>query len=190
MAKIEEPVTTIETEEISTEATEIKPKRRRKTTRDYVIEFVIKVVVTVIAVWVLLAFIAGVHVNHGNSAYPMIKDGDLVITYRIGALERGEEIAYEAGGKTCFGRIVAKSGDEVEITESCVMVNGYMVTEDVVYPTTAEGSKITFPYIVPEDSVFVLNDFRSDINDSRTFGAVPLNDCEGKVILVVRRRGI
>ena len=190
VAEIDEPVTAVESEELHTEEPKAKPKKRRKTTTDYVIEFVIKVVATAIAVWVLCAFVVGIHVNHGNSSYPMIKDGDLVITYRIGALERGEEIAYEAGGKTCFGRIVAKSGDEVEITESCVMVNGYMVTEDVVYPTTAEGSKITFPYIVPEDSVFVLNDFRSDINDSRTFGAVPLNDCEGKVILVVRRRGI
>ena len=190
VAEIDEPVTAVESEELHTEEPKAKPKKRRKTTTDYVIEFVIKVVATAIAVWVLCAFVVGIHVNHGNSSYPMIKDGDLVITYRIGKLLSGEEIAYKADGQTRFGRIVAMAGDEVEIRDSCVWVNGYLVSEETVYPTSEEGSKITFPYKVPADSVFVLNDYRDDPADSRSFGAVALSDCEGKVILVLRRRGI
>ena len=97
---------------------------------------------------------------------------------------------YKKDGKVKFGRIVAKAGDEVDINDSFVKVNGYGLSEDVVYPTTSEGSLISFPYVVQEGSVFVLNDFRDDIDDSRTYGAVSLDDCEGKVILVLRRRGI
>ena len=170
--------------------TKTKAKKRKKTSTDYAIEFFIKIAVTAAVVVLLCVFVVGIHVNHGNSSYPMIKDGDLVITYKIGKVLKGEEIAYKADGQTRFGRIVASAGDEVEIKDSCVLVNGFFVTEDVVYSTTSEGSTVSYPYKVPEDSVFVLNDFRDDISDSRTNGAVTLSDCEGKVVLVLRRRGI
>ena len=106
------------------------------------------------------------------------------------AVNAGEEICYKFDGETKFGRIVAKAGDEVSINDSYVMVNGYGITEDVVYPTTSEGAAVTFPYVVQDGAVFVMNDFRDDIKDSRTYGAIPLENCEGKVILVIRRRGI
>ena len=167
-----------------------KKKRKKKTAKDFAIEFFIKIAITAAAVVVLLVFVIGVHVNHGNSSYPMIKDGDLVITWKLGTPEKGEEIAYKYDGKVKFGRIVAKEGDEVLITDQCLMVNGYNVLEDVVYPTTSEGAVISFPYIVPQGTVFVLNDFRSDVGDSRTYGAIPTSDVEGEVIFILRRRGI
>ncbi len=167
-----------------------KKKRKKKTAKDFAIEFFIKIAITAAAVVILLVFVIGVHVNHGDSSYPMIKDGDLVITYKLGKPGAGEEIAYKHDGELKFGRIVAKEGDEVRITDQCITVNGYNIVEDVVYPTTAEGSAISYPYIVPQGTVFVLNDYRSDPGDSRTYGAIPMSDVEGEVILVLRRRGI
>ena len=167
-----------------------KKKRKKKSAKRYALEFFIKIAITAAVVVILLVFVVGVHVNHGNASYPMIKDGDLVITYKLGKPDLGEEIAYRHDGELRFGRIVAKAGDEVEITDQCLKVNGYNVVEDVVYPTTAEGAVITFPYIVPEGAVFVLNDFRSDPEDSRTYGAIPRSDVEGEVIFIMRRRGI
>ena len=81
-------------------------------------------------------------------------------------------------------------GDTVEISDGSLTVNGYGAFEDAVYPTTDEGSKITYPYKVPEDTVFVLNDYRSDATDSRTYGAIPKSDTKGCVVFVMRRRGI
>ena len=81
-------------------------------------------------------------------------------------------------------------GNVVEVSDNVLMVNGFGLYENTVYPTPVEGSKITYPYTVPEDTVFVLNDYRSDLKDSRTYGGIPLSDTEGKVILVIRRRGI
>ena len=120
----------------------------------------------------------------------MIKDGDLAITYKLGDLQGGNEIAYRRDGKICFGRIVAFEDDEVQIANQRLMVNGYEIMEDTVFPTSTEGAVINFPYVVPKGTVFVLNDFRSDMNDSRTFGAIPLSDCEGEVVIILRRRGI
>ena len=157
---------------------------------DYAVEFFIKVGITAVVVLILCLFVVGIHINHGNSNYPMIKDGDLVITFRPGKLNAGDEICYKVGGEVRFGRVTAIGGDEVSISEPYVMVNGYGLAEEVLYPTTSEGSQIAFPYVVQEGSVFVMNDYRKDVKDSRTYGSIPLEDCEGKVILVIRRRGI
>ena len=165
-------------------------KRKKKTAKDYAIEFFIKVGITALAVAALLIFVVGIHVNHGNSAYPMIKDGDLVITYKLDKGQNGVEIAYTFNGKVKFGRIVAKEGDTVDITDQGLLVNGYGILEEVVYPTTSSGAAISFPYIVPKGTVFVLNDYRSDAGDSRTYGAIPLSDVEGEVVLILRRLGI
>lgn len=167
-----------------------KPAKRRKTSKDYAIEFFIKVGVTVAVVLILCFLIVGIHVNHGNSSYPMIKDGDLVVTYRLAKLSAGDEIAYKVGDALKFGRIVAVGGDEVNINDAYVMVNGYGIAEDAVFPTSSEGSAITYPYVVPERNYFVLNDYRSDVDDSRTFGAVHEENIEGKVVFIARRRGI
>ena len=120
----------------------------------------------------------------------MIKDGDLVITYKLNtkyALD--DEIGYLHDGKIKFGRIVARTGDVVDIGEETLTVNGYGVYENAVYPTTAEGATIEFPYTVPADTVFVLNDYRSDPTDSRMYGGIRIADTKGKVFLLLRRRG-
>jgi signal peptidase I len=52
------------------------------------------------------------------------------------------------------------------------------------------GNEITYPYTVEADSYFVLCDFRTASIDSRSFGAVPKKNLDGKVITLLRRRGI
>ena len=191
---IDDPVTaedgSIESKTKETPTAAKSKKRSKKTAASYAIEFFIKIGVTALIAVILCVFVIGIHVNHGNSSYPMIKDGDLVITYKLGELQAGQEIAYRKDGDIRLGRIVAMEGDEIQISDQSLMVNGYGILEDTVYPTSAEGAAVNFPYVVSEDSVFILNDFRSDMNDSRTFGAIPLSDCEGEVVIILRRRGI
>ena len=69
-----------------------------------------------------------------------------------------------------------------------VCVNGYAIYDETVYPTPS--GDIAYPYTVDNGYVFVLNDYRSDMSDSRTFGAVSEADLQGKAIFVMRRRGI
>ena len=167
---------------------EKKPKKK-KSALHYAIEFFVKIAVTAIVITVLVIYVVGIYVNHSNSNYPMIKDGDLCITYKLGNLIVGDEIAYLHDGKVKFGRIVARSGDLVDLQEENLTVNGYGVYEDAVYPTTAEGATITFPYSVPADTFFVLNDYRSDPTDSRMYGGIPKSETKGKIFLMLRRRG-
>ena len=166
------------------------PKKKKKTSRDYAISLLIKLGVTAAVITLLLTVFAGVYVCHNTSSYPMIKDGDLCLTSRLATLRQGDMIAYRDGGTIKFGRVLAFEGDTVEIMNDFVAVNGYGVYEETVYPTTPEGASIEFPYTVPDGCVFVLNDHRSDISDSRTLGGVPEKDVKGKVFMIMRRRGI
>ena len=164
--------------------------RKKKTAGYYALSFLIKIGVTALILWVLLTWVVGLYVNHSNSSYPMLKDGDLCLTYKLGTVVRGDEVAYVHEDELRFGRIVGTAGDVVDVNDGSITINGYGVFEDAVYPTTAEGAKITFPYTVPEDTVFVLNDYRGDPEDSRVYGGILLKDLRGKVIMVLRRRGI
>lgn len=49
---------------------------------------------------------------------------------------------------------------------------------------------ITYPYTVPEGHVFILGDYRTQTEDSRDHGPIPMEDVEAKVITILRRQGI
>lgn len=163
-------------------------EKKRRSTKSYIIELSVKIGATALAVILLCSFVIGVFVNHGNSAYPMIKDGDLCITFRLGKLEKEDLAAYQSDSGVKFVRIIALEGDVVTIENGCVSVNGYSV-QDSPYETKSDGSQIEYPYTVTEGQAFVLNDYRSDLNDSRKLGAVSLDKIKGKVIFIMRKRG-
>ena len=177
-------------EESSDKLPETKKKKKKRTAAGYALELLIKLAVTAAAAAVLLIFVGGIYVCHDNYSYPMIKDGDLCVTYRLSSPVQGDVIAYSRGGKERFGRVIASGGDTVEIFSDHIAVNGYGIFENTVYPTPADGSSVSFPYKVPEGCLFVLNDHRSDLSDSRTYGGIPEKDADGKVVFVMRRRGI
>ena len=175
--------------EIKKETGSTGKKKRKRTAASFMIEFFIKIGVTAIVVAVLLLFVAGIYVKHDNSSYPMIKDGDLCITYKLAKIRDGDEIAYKKDGKVRFGRVVAFPGDVIDVNDGNLAVNGYSTFENAVYPTTVEGISINLPYTVPEGTYFVLNDYRDDITDSRTYGGILKSDTKGKVVLLLRIRG-
>ncbi len=165
-------------------------KKNTHTATDYALIFFMKLALTALVLWILLTWVIGIYVCHDNSAYPMIKDGDFCLTYRLGQLNQGDEIVYQADGAVKFGRVIALGGDSIEILNDYITVNGYGIFEDTVYPTTPQGAEITFPYQISENCVFVLNDYRSNPADSRIYGGISLDDVQGKVVFIMRRRGI
>ena len=164
--------------------------KKTKTALRFAMEFLVKIAVTAVVIILLLNYVIGIYPNHSNASYPMIKDGDLCATFRLAKYNLEDEIVYIQDGKARFGRIVGMPGDIVDISDGNLTVNGYGVYEDAVYPTKDEGAAISFPYTVPKETVFVLNDYRSDPTDSRFYGGIPLKKTKGKVMIVLRIRGI
>ena len=166
-------------------------KSKKESTKQMVIGLLAKILAICLAVWILLTFILGVTIHYGNNMYPAIRDGDLIITLRLQSPFLNAAVMYEHDGEICLGRVVGMPGNVIDISdEGALTVNGIAPAEEVFYPTfRCETADISYPYTVGEDQVFILNDFRSDANDSRTFGAVDMKDLKGSVLLTIRRRG-
>lgn len=168
--------------------------RNVKTQMDPILRFFIKLAIVAGAAAVVLTFVLGVHIQHGNRMYPFIMDGDLLITYRLGSYRTGDAVAYKnpVTGETAISRIAVMGTHEVEITEAGeLLVDGYPPSENVFYRTEQlDGSEVDFPYLTSADGYFLLDDFRTQGVDSRAFGEIKEDDILGKVSFVLRRRGI
>lgn len=175
----------------TTENKTTEKKRQKKSTKQLLIRLLIKIAVISVAAWAFFSFVIGIHVHYGNNMHPSIRDGDLVFSFRMERPYINAAVLYEWNGKTTVGRVIAMEGSTVDISDDGFFtVNGVVPTEEVFYPTyKADNSAVEFPYTVPAGKVFILNDFREDTNDSRSFGAVDMEELKGPLIFTMRRRG-
>ena len=134
-------------------------------------------------------FLLGAGIQRGNAMYPGMKDGELGFIWKRASCYAGDVVLYHPeGGPAAFYRVAAVGGDEVMISEEGFTRNGSVPAEPVVYPTTVPGDGIDYPCRIPEGEVFLLNDYRSDPSDSRSFGLVPEAKLEGVLVFSVKRR--
>ena len=132
---------------------------------------------------------------YGQGMFPAMKDGDLCVIFRTPAmklvsetLEQGDVIAYTHEGKQYFARVVAVAGDEVSLTSNgSVTVNGAAETGEIMFPTY-DGGALTYPLAVPKGCLYVLGDYRTHAEDSRDHGLIALDQVDGKVLTLLRRR--
>ena len=151
----------------------------------------LRLCVITLAVWIVFSQVFLVTQCEGQGMFPAIEDGDLILAYRLHEdYQKGDVVAYEMDGKTCLGRIVGKESDVIMMdTETGnLVINGTTQGGEIMYPTYAKEG-IEYPYRVPE-GLFLLGDYRTQAKDSRDFGPIPLDDILGKVITIVRRRGV
>lgn len=139
----------------------------------------------------LRTYLTGVVVVSGYSMFPTLTDGDKVVTLSVSIIhvdyERGDIVLLKApsdDGKIYVKRIIGIAGDEIEIKEGKVILNGEILEEDYIsqdYTGTYEKSS----WIVPFGEVFVMGDNREPMasNDSRIFGCIPLDSLMGKANL-------
>ena len=160
-------------------------------TKRLAISLLIKIAAIVLAVWLVFIFVLGLTINYGNNMHPAVNDGDLVISLKLQRPYLNAAVLYRHDGKTRTGRVVGLPGNVIDISEHGeLLVNNAIALEDIYYPTyKAENSAVSFPYTVEEGKAFILNDYREDTLDSRSFGTVDLSDIDGPLILSLRRRG-
>lgn len=127
----------------------------------------------------------------GQSMVPTLNNGDKLIVWGAGYTpERGDVVivdSYTTYGKPLVKRVIAKGGDVVNIdyTTGTVSVNGEVLEEDYIAEPTYLGYDVTFPYTVPDGTVFVMGDNRNASLDSRSsyIGCIDERDILGKVLL-------
>ena len=153
------------------------------------LKLILKLGITAALCWAALTYVFGVVRVSGNSMYPALKDGDLCFTYRLEAYHADDVVAYRVGDELRLGRIVARAGDTVDGDEQGMLVNGLHRTEEIFYPTQMLDTVLSLPVKLGEGECLLLNDYRTDLSDSRTYGVISEDALEGKVIFIFRRRG-
>lgn len=149
-----------------------------------------KIVVIIVVFLLVFTFIFGLYRNTDASMSPAFKDGDLVMFYRLDKNYLAQDtLVVEFEGERQVRRVIAVSGDTVDITEDGLLVNGAIQQEKEIYTITQRYERgVEFPLTVGMGEVFVLGDSRADATDSRIYGSVKIKDTLGKIMLILRWR--
>lgn len=143
------------------------------------------VIIAVAAIAASFLFLSVMKVQ-GSSMSPTLQSGDIVVALKGTKPEKGDLSAFYFNDKLLVKRVIAKAGDEVSILPNgTVSVNGATLSENYVSAKTLGDCDITFPYVVPQDRLFVLGDERSVSLDSRhtAIGCVAPEQLVGRVVL-------
>lgn len=137
-------------------------------------------------------FVFGICRCSDNMMNPSVKDGDLAVYYRLRKEYRpSEAVVIEKDGEKQIRRIIAKEGDEVDITEEGLTINGYLQQESDIYTETLPYTEgISFPVVIGKNEYLVLGDNRPNAKDSRIYGTVKKEEIKGIIITLLRHRGI
>lgn len=144
-----------------------------------------------LVLWLLFSQVFLITQVTGNEMFPALEDGDVVLAYRLQrSYAKNDVVVYEVNGRQATGRILGRDGDVINMDDSgTLQVNGTNQGGDIMYPTYAKEG-ITYPYVIPDGEFFILDDYRTQAEDSRDFGSISRDQIVGKVITILRRRGI
>lgn len=80
-------------------------------------------------------------------------------------------------------RVIGVAGDHIKIESGKVYLNGQELNEPYLRYGIKTEQKVFTDIIVPENCVFVMGDNRPQSMDSRSFGCIPLEKVESKVVI-------
>ncbi len=159
-------------------------KKRREKRKNRLIAF-LELFLVIAAVFLIFCICMGVSVVKGDSMYPALHDQDIVLYQRIGQeYQPGDIVVVQRPqGERFVKRIVALAGDTVSVQEGKLYVNGSEEqTSSLMGDTDAMEGGVEYPFRLKDKEVFLLGDNREVSEDSRSFGAVKLEDIKGKII--------
>ena len=145
------------------------------------------VVVAAIAVLIATLFLPILQIS-GDSMSPTYQNGEIVVLFKSSNFDRGDVIGFYYQGKILLKRVIALPGDTVVIDgDGNVYVNEELLEEEYVSEKSLGDCDLEFPYVVPEQSYFVMGDRRSNSVDSRNtaVGCIPKEQVIGRVFLRV-----
>ena len=163
-----------------------------------VIEMVITVAVALAVALLLRTFVFEVYEVPTGSMLETIQEGDRLVgekvTYRYSEPKQGDIVTFsnpDGSDTTLIKRVIATGGQTVNLVDGVVYVDGVALDEPYTlgkasYPFdySLTGVTMSYPYTVPEGSVWVMGDNRTNSLDSRYFGAVSVDDITSRAVFI------
>lgn len=165
-----------------------KELKRRNYQKKYMRKFrstvSILIVVSAIAVLTATVFLPVLQI-YGKSMTPTVSAGDMVVSLKKSKCKKGDIIAFYYNNKILVKRVIATSGEWVNIDQDGnVTVDGNKLEEPYVKEKALGECDIKLPYQVPEGKIFVMGDHRKVSVDSRksSVGCVGKDQIVGRLI--------
>ncbi len=140
-----------------------------------------------IAIFIVIFVVQPVKVE-GTSMQPQLVDQERIFVnrfiYRFKDIRRGDVVVFwypRDRSKSFIKRVLGVPGDEVEIRDGTVCVNGAKIDEPYLIPEFRDQKSFQ-KTTVPPGQYFVLGDHRNSSNDSRSWGFVARQLIYGKAI--------
>jgi signal peptidase I len=179
------------------------PHRRRRTR--VVVEWVVVIVVALLVAQLIKTFLLQQFSIPSESMAPTLQTGDRVfvnkLSYRLHDVNRGDVVVFERPEalsdprtKDLIKRVIGLPGETIQfrVDECQVVIDGRVLDEPYLAPgscTDAPGSSVDpeqdGAVVVPEGSVFVMGDNRSNSTDSRVFGPVEEDTIVGRAFVII-----
>lgn len=143
-------------------------------------------------------FVIGVFYVPSGSMLNTIHEGDLIlgemVTLNFDGPGAGDVVTFESPldeGDILVKRVVAVGGQTIDLVDGVVYVDGVALDEPYTEGRPTESlseypgsAGISYPYTVPEGTIWVMGDNRTNSKDSRFFGPVSVDDVTSKVLFI------
>ena len=124
----------------------------------------------------------------GSSMKPTLEQGMIVVGSRISGYSAGDVVAIHFGNRTQISRLIGIPGDSIQIDEQGVVsVNDNMLNEAYLTEPALGTTDLVYPYLVPEQSYFIMGDNRAESKDSRmsVIGSIHEDALDGKIFFCI-----
>jgi signal peptidase I len=166
-------------------------EREKKKRRAGLAELVLTVVVAFVLVFgVVRPFVIEAYRIPSESMVPTLEVSDRILAnkfiYHFTDPKKGDIIVFdsvdEEDDQTLVKRVVGVAGDEIQVEDGVLFVNGEAQNEPYL------NQELPFrgsygPTEVPEGHIFVMGDNRGNSADSRVFGPLPLENVKGEAFV-------
>jgi signal peptidase I len=152
------------------------------------------------ALLVLLAFALAQGIKMFLVQPFVIPTGSMEPTIAIGNRVLAEKLSFTVLGKTpSYGdivvfddpagqhpqlikRVIAVGGQTVDVKDGAVWVDGQKLDEPYIHGEPNEPGTVPLPITIPQGSVWLMGDNRTNSGDSRFFGPVPVENIRGHAV--------
>lgn len=176
---------------------DVTESKEKKDTLSEVLEWVRFTIVVVLLGLLLTNYVIQRNTVQGDSMFPTLLDGDELLVEKVsryfGAIHRGDIITVNTKGVDAISpnnvikRVIGLPGEEVEIKDGHVYINGEKLDEPYLKATVITNGDIRHPenlkVKLAENEYYCLGDNRPNSKDSRVFGPIPRQNILGHSVV-------